>query len=76
MSSMTRPIGYKVPTFIESASEAMAEWKRWIAYANALEAQVSELKTALSETTEYLDSRIKAESCQIQSNNELLGGME
>jgi hypothetical protein len=47
-----RPIGYKVPVFIEeagkkqnektvTAKEAMAEWLRWIAYVNYLEKELS-----------------------------------
>ena len=49
---MERPIGYKVPVFIEeagkkqnektvTAKEAMAEWLRWIAYVNYLEKELS-----------------------------------
>jgi hypothetical protein len=44
---MNRPIGYKVPTFFDSASEAKAEWMRWVAYVNKLEEDKARLLKAL-----------------------------
>ena len=64
---MERPIGYKVPTFIEeagkkqnektvTAKEAMAEWLRWIAYVNKLEKDVKLCREVLNEAIEIIKS--------------------